>query len=133
VLASTFIRDLYEKIIKKHGIIEEKDKLNLSRYIVLFSGFLALFLAYFATDIIFWLVLFAWGGLGAAFGTSLISSLYWRKTNKYGIVAGMISGTLITIIWYFFLKESTGIYELIPAFIGAILAIIIVSLITQKR
>jgi SSS family solute:Na+ symporter len=133
VLASTFIRDLYEKIIKKHGVIEERDKLNLSRYIVLFSGFLALFLAYFATDIIFWLVLFAWGGLGAAFGTSLISSLYWRKTTKYGIVAGMISGTLITIIWYFFFKQSTGIYELIPAFIGAVLAIIIVSLITQKR
>jgi SSS family solute:Na+ symporter len=132
VLASTIVRDIYEKIIKKYNTINERQKLNLSRYIVLFSGAVALLLAYFAKDIIFWLVLFAWGGLGASFGPALIFSLYWKRTNQYGITAGMISGTLMTILWYFLFKQSTGIYELIPAFACAVFFIIIVSYMTQK-
>jgi sodium/proline symporter len=132
VLASTVIRDIYEKIIKKYNTIDEKEKLRLSRYIVLSSGIIALILAYFAKDIIFWLVLFAWGGLGASFGSALLFSLYWRKTNKYGIIAGMITGTLVTILWYFLFKQSTGVYELIPAFSCAAFAIAIVSYLTRN-
>jgi SSS family solute:Na+ symporter len=132
VLASTLVRDIYEKIIKKNSSIHEDQKLNLSRIVLLIAGTMALIMGYFAKDQIFWLVLFAWGGLGASFGTSLILSLYWAKSNKYGITAGMITGTLVTIIWYFAFKESTGIYELIPAFLCATLTIIIVSLITNK-
>lgn len=137
VLASTFSRDIYEKILKKDTVINESKKLILSRTIVFFSGILALVLAYFAKDLIFWLVLFAWGGLGASFGTAVIFSLYWKKAHKYGITAGMITGTVVTILWKLFLKEPTGIYELIPAFLCSALAIVIVSLLkplhtTQK-
>jgi SSS family solute:Na+ symporter len=76
VVASTLVRDIYEKIIKKGTVIPEARKLKLSRWVVVLSGVLALFMAYLAQDLIFWLVLFAWGGLGAAFGTSLIFALY---------------------------------------------------------
>jgi len=133
VVASTFVRDLYEKIIKKNSNIDEARKLELSRYIVLLSGILALVLAYFARETIFWLVLFAWGGLGASIGPAVIFSLYWKGTTKYGIVAGMISGTLVTILWKLFLKEPTGLYELIPAFLLSALAIVIVSLLTRNK
>ena len=133
VLASTLVRDIYEKIVKRNKPLHENYKLKLSRIILLISGILSLIIGYFAKDQIFWLVLFAWGGLGASFGTSLILSLYWKGANKYGITAGMIIGTTVTICWYFFFKKSTGIYELIPAFICACLAIIIVSLITKKE
>jgi Na+/proline symporter len=105
----------------------------LSRVVVFISGVLAIILAYVAQETIFWLVLFAWGGLGASFGTSLIFSLYWKRTGKYGIFAGMVVGTVVTIVWKLYLKETTGIYELIPAFFGSALAIFLVSLLTRKK
>jgi SSS family solute:Na+ symporter len=137
VVASTFVRDLYEKIIyekilKKKTTLREAEKLRLSRDIVIVSGLLAIVLAYVAQETIFWLVLFAWGGLGASFGTVLILSLYWKRVTKYGIFTGMVTGTAVTILWKIFLKETTGLYELIPAFFGSALVIVIVSLLTQK-
>ncbi|MBN2104517.1 sodium/proline symporter [bacterium] len=132
VVASTFVRDIYEKILRRGIILSESNKLALSRWIVIGSGLIALILACLAKDIIFWLVLFAWGGLGAAFGPALILSLYWEKTTKEGIASGMIAGSLITIFWKLFLKTSTGIYELIPAFFGAFGMIIMVSCIQNK-
>jgi solute:Na+ symporter, SSS family len=132
VVASTFVRDLYEKVIARNRVIDEQQKLYLSRAVVVFSGILALLMAYLAQDLVFWLVLFAWGGLGAAFGPALIMALFWKKTTRAGILSGMIAGTLISIIWRLWLLEPTGIYELIPAFTGALLLIIIVSRLTSS-
>ena len=133
VVASTFVRDLYEKVIHKTKVIDEKKKLRLSRIVVVLSGILAMGLALIADELVFWLVLFAWGGLGASFGPALILSLYWGKTTKAGLISGMITGTLVTIIWKLWLKDITGIYELIPAFFGALIVIVVVSLITRKK
>ena len=133
VVASTIVRDFYEKIFRRGKVIDESRKLWLSRVVVVLTGVVAMGLAYIAKDLIFWLVLFAWGGLGASFGSAIIFSLYWQKTTKYGVVAGMVSGTLVTIFWKLFLKEPTGIYELIPAFLCSALMVVVVSLITQKQ
>jgi sodium/proline symporter len=133
VVASTIVRDFYEKIYRKGIFIDESRKLWLSRAVVVLTGIVAMVLAYIAKDLIFWLVLFAWGGLGASFGSAIIFSLYWQRTTKYGVIAGMVSGTLVTIFWKLFLKEPTGIYELIPAFLCSALLVVGVSLITQKR
>jgi SSS family solute:Na+ symporter len=133
VVASTFVRDIYEKVLRKNNVINEADKLKLSRIVVILSGSAAIILAYIAQDLVFWLVLFAWGGLGASFGPALILSLYWERTTKAGIVAGMTTGTLITIVWKLWLKEPTGIYELIPAFFSAFLVILFVSLFSKKK
>jgi Na+/proline symporter len=132
-VASTFVRDVYEKIFKKGFVIAESEKLKLSRIVVFLSGILALVMAYLAQDLIFWLVLFAWGGLGASIGTALIFSLYWKRTNTYGIVAGMITGTLVTILWKRFLSTSTGIYELIPGFVFSSLAIFLFGFIYYRK
>lgn len=132
VVASTFVRDIYEKILRKDKVLSEKKKLGLSRIVVFFSGLLALIMAYLAQEQVFWLVLFAWGGLGASFGTTLILSLYWERTNVWGIVAGMITGTVITVVWKIFLEPITGLYELIPAFICSAVAVILFSLIKEK-
>ncbi len=131
VVASTFARDLYEKVLAGKRHIDEKEKLRLSRIVVILAGVLALFLAYTAQDLVFWLVLFAWGGLGASFGPALILSLFWKGTTRQGIFAGMITGTLTTIAWWLWLKEPTGIYELIPAFALAMLVTVVVSLVTK--
>lgn len=129
VVASTFVRDLYEKVLRRKQIIQNTNKLLLSRIVVVLSGIAAMILAYTAQDLVFWLVLFAWGGLGASFGPALILSLYWEKTTRIGLIAGMLTGSFITIFWKLWLSDSTGIYELIPAFFGALLVIIIISLI----
>jgi len=132
VVASTFVRDIYEKILRKDRVLPENKKLILSRVVVFFSGLLALIMAYLAQEQVFWLVLFAWGGLGASFGTALILSLYWEKSNVWGIVAGMITGTVVTMVWKIFLEPITGLYELIPAFICSAAAVILFSLIKEK-
>jgi solute:Na+ symporter, SSS family len=133
VVASTFARDLYEKVIAGKREIDEKRKLYLSRMVLVLSGILALFLAYMAQDLVFWLVLFAWGGLGAAFGPALILSLFWKRATKAGIFSGMLAGTIITIVWRLWLKDITGIYELIPGFFGAFILIVVVSLLTKRN
>ncbi|MCP4727298.1 MAG: sodium/proline symporter [bacterium] len=133
VVASTVVRDIYEKIIHRGSEIDESHKLRLSRITVVVTGIAAMALAYSATDLIFWLVLFAWGGLGAAFGAALIFSLYWKKTTKYGVTAGMITGALVTIIWKVYLAEPTGLYELIPASICSAAVVVVVSLMTHKK
>jgi solute:Na+ symporter, SSS family len=132
VVASTFARDLYEKVLASKRQIDEKEKLRLGRFVVILSGLLALFLAYLAQDLVFWLVLFAWAGLGASFGPALILSLFWKGTTRQGIFAGMITGTLTTLTWWLWLKEPTGIYELIPAFALAMLVTVLVSLVSGK-
>lgn len=132
VVASTFVRDVYEKIMRKHDRIDESDKLRMSRVVLLLAGALALVLAYAARDLVFWLVLFAWGGLGASLGPAVIFSLYWKGATRYGILAGMVTGTVVTIVWKLWLKTPTGIYELIPAFLCSVVAIVAVSLATTS-
>ncbi len=133
VVASTFVRDIYEKVCHKNDRMHESRKLLLSRIVLVLAGIVSLFLAYMAEDLIFWLVLFAWGGLGASFGTALIMVLYWKGTTKWGVFFGMLIGTTTTIGWNVFLKDSTGVYELIPAFFAAVLILVLVSLVTKNR
>lgn len=66
---------------------------------------------------IFQVVSYAWAGLGASFGPLMLTSLYWRRTNKYGAIAGMLSGTATVLIWHNLVKPLGGIfaiYELLP-------------------
>jgi SSS family solute:Na+ symporter/sodium/proline symporter len=82
---------------------------------------------------VFWLVLFAWGGLGAAIGPAVILGLFWRRTTASGVVAGMITGAIVTIVWRLWLKDPTGLYELIPGFVAATIAVIVASLLGRPR
>lgn len=82
---------------------------------------------------IFEVVSYAWAGLGAAFGPLVLCSLYWRRTTWQGALAGMVSGSIVVLIWPRYIAPLGGIfsiYELLPAFLIALLAIIVVSLAT---
>lgn len=82
---------------------------------------------------IFQVVSYAWAGLGASFGPLMLCSLYWRRANRSGAVAGMLVGAASVLIWHEFIKPFGGvfaIYELLPAFILSLLSIVIVSLLT---
>jgi sodium/proline symporter len=78
------------------------------------------------------LVSYAWAGFGAAFGPAILLSLYWKRMNRNGALAGIILGGLTVVIW----KQLSGgifdLYEIIPGFILATVAIIAVSLMTEE-
>jgi Na+/proline symporter len=91
----------------------------------------ALVVGLLAEKLVFWLVLFAWAGLGASFGPTSILALYWRRTTRAGVIAGLLTGTAITFIWELTPALSARLYELIPAFAGGLLATTLVSLWTR--
>ncbi len=132
VAASALIRDIYEKLINRGRDIPQKRLVLLSRLVVVLLVGFSLFLGLIAEQLVFWLVLFAWAGLGAAFGPTSILALFWKGTTRAGMVAGMLSGAFTVIVWTRIEVLADFIYELVPGFIIALLVTIIVSRFTQK-
>jgi len=130
VAASSVVRDFYEKIYARGKSLSQKFLVRASRVIVLVLVGLALLAGFMAEDLVYWLVLFAWAGLGAALGPTSILALYWRRTTGPGIIAGMLTGAAVTIIWR--LADSLTLYELIPGFAAGLIATVLVSLFTKK-
>ena len=93
----------------------------------------AFFIALSAKQLVYEMVGFAWSGLGASIGPALLLTLWWKKTTREGVLAGMICGTLVTIIWRLTPQLKFLLFEIVPAFIIALLACIFVSLVTQKK
>jgi SSS family solute:Na+ symporter len=132
VAASGVVRDIYQKIIKGRRQIDPKKLVAYSRIVVLCLVIVSLILGALATELVFWLVLFAWGGLGAAFGPALLFSLYWPKTTRAGVIAGFLTGTIVLITWNRTPVLKQAMYELVPAFILSALAVWLVSILTPK-
>jgi Na+/proline symporter len=93
---------------------------------------LALILGFVAEKQIFWLVLFAWGGLGAAIGSTSLLALFWDGMTRQGAIAGILTGTFSIFIWKNVPFLNNIIYELIPTFFLAMLVTILVSKFSQK-
>lgn len=135
VSASSVAEDIVKGIIKKDA--SEKTVFRISRITVLVIAVLAYLIALDPGSSIMGLVSNAWAGLGAAFGPTVLLSLYWKRTNFPGAVAGIVSGALTVLIWDYIplvhgqtLGSTTGLYSLAVGFAVGVLAIIIVSLIT---
>jgi len=131
VAASSLVRDIYDKLIHKGDEIPQKRLVGLSRIVVLMLVVLSLGFGYLAEDLVFWLVLFAWAGLGASIGPASIMALYWKGTTRTGVMAGMVAGTAVTIGWYFTPALSNLMYELIPGFLAGLSVTWLVSLVTS--
>lgn len=132
VAASAVVRDIYDRILKKGQEIPQKKLVRYSRIVVILLVGVALFFSLIAQELVFWLVLFAWAGLGASIGPTSILALYWKGTTRKGVFAGLFTGTLVTIVWYYIPVLKDNLYELIPAFILSLLATWLVSLFTKK-
>ncbi len=127
--ASAVVRDVYEKMIMKGKEVSQSKLVFMSRTVVFLLVVLAIIMGWLAGELVFWLVLFAWAGLGASFGPTTILALYWKRTTHAGVIAGVITGAVTVIIWNLFLSDL--IYELVPAFALSFLVTIIVSLRTS--
>ena len=116
-------------------------KFNLSKKAMMWVArisviVIAIIAVIFATDpnsSVFTIVSFAWAGFGATFAPVVLCGLFWKRTTKWGALAGMLSGAIMIFVWKYLVRPIGGawnIYELLPAFIVAILFIFIVSLVT---
>ena len=124
-----------ENILKGVFHIKMSDKLSMivARTVLLVIAALGIVLAWNSDSSVFRVVSFAWAGFGATFGPVMLTALFWKRSNKYGAIAGMIVGAVMVFVWKFVIAKLGGvfaIYELLPAFICAFAAIIIVSLVT---
>ncbi len=136
VTASAVSEDLYHSFIDREA--DEKKILRVSRVTVVVIALIALIIAWNPDNSIMGLVSNAWAGLGSAFGPIVFMSLFWRRTNLQGAVAGILTGGLTVIVWDYLpiiggktLGTYTGIYSLAVGFILSILMIVIVSLATK--
>ncbi len=116
--------------------LSEKKSVWLARISVIAVSIVAIFLALDPSSSVFRIVSFAWAGFGAAFGPIVLFALFWRRTTKWGAFAGIISGGVMVFVWKFVVRTTFAgtwldIYELLPAFIFACIAIIVVSLLTK--
>jgi sodium/proline symporter len=133
VASSSLVRDIYEKIVMKYKQLSQKQLALYSRIVVALLVYLSITMAFLVKDLVFWFVLFAWAGLGAAFGPTSILALFWEKTSRKGVIAGMISGTLIVILWKSSPILSEWVYELIPGFLVSWLVTYWVSEFEYRR
>ena len=115
--------------------ISNKALVRLSRFTIVILGLFAFGIAYLSElqqRNIFGVVSYAWSGLGSAFGPALLLSLWWSDTTRKGIIAGLLTGFLTTIIW-----ANTDlkliVTERLVSFVFAFLMVVIVSRIDKDK
>jgi Na+/pantothenate symporter len=130
--SSAVVRDLFQKIL---GF--EQRELRLTRYgkaATLLIGIVGVAFALRESRLVFWFVLFAWSGLGAAFAPPILAGLFDRRMNHAGAVAGILGGFVTTIVWVIWFKERTfGLYEMIPGLAIGLGLAFVVSRLTPDR
>lgn len=129
--SSAFSENIVQEVF---GVkLTEKQTMLTARLTVVVIAFIAIFLASDPNSNVFQIVSFAWAGFGAAFGPAILCALYWKRSNRQGIMAGLVAGGVMIFVWKFLVRPMGGaldIYELLPAFVVGLAAIVIVSLLT---
>jgi sodium/proline symporter len=123
--SSAIVRDYLQKI--RGSSMSDHALAHRGKLVTLIIGVIGVVFALHQTPLIFWFVLFAWSGLGAAFGPVLVCGLWYPRTNLTGAVAGMLGGFITTILWVLWLKPYFyDLLEIIPGFsVGLILTVIV--------
>ena len=129
--ASSVSQDLSQNVF---GIkLNNKTEMIVARLTVVVIAVIGVILAWDPSSSVFRVVSFAWAGFGAAFGPVVLFSLFWKRCNKWGALAGMVAGGVMVFVWKYLIAPMGGawaIYELLPAFIVACIALVAVSLLT---
>lgn len=115
--------------------MDEKKSMLISRLTVVFISLIGIIIAYNPDSSVFEIVSFAWAGFGATFAPVVLCALFWRRSNKTGVLAGMFVGAVTIFVWKYAISPMGGfwdVYELLPAFALAMLTIVCVSLMTSS-
>ena len=129
--ASSMSHDLIQDFFRVK--LNPKAAMTAARTTVIAIAVVGIFLAWNPNSSVFNIVSFAWAGFGAAFGPLVLFSLFWKRTNKAGAIAGMIAGGVMVFVWKYLVAPLGGawsIYELLPAFLVSCMVIVVVSLAT---
>ncbi len=132
IAASAFAKNIFHGVCKKNAT--DKQVMVVSRITLLVLALIGILFALDENSVIFNIVSFAWAGFGATFGPLMIFSLFWKRINKAGAIAGMVSGAGMVFLWKLVISKAGGvfaIYELLPAFIFSAICIVVVSLLTK--
>lgn len=136
VCASSVSKDIYKNVANPDA--SDKKVLKVSRITVIIVALLAFIIAWDPESSIMNLVSDAWAGFGSAFGPIVVCSLFWKRTNFAGAVAGIISGALTVIVWDYIplingstIYKATGIYSLLVGFFVSLICIVAFSLLTK--
>ncbi|MDR2514087.1 MAG: sodium/proline symporter PutP [Christensenellaceae bacterium] len=130
IASSAIAKDIFQRAFKRDA--SEKQVMLVSRATLLLVSLVGILIALDENSVIFSIVSFAWAGFGAAFGPLVFFSLFWKRTTHAGAIAGLLTGGGMVFLWKLVLKPMGGvwgIYELLPAFLLACLAIVLVSLL----
>ncbi len=129
VSSSALAEDFYKQLYRPDA--SPAEVVLVGRIGVVLLSIIALVLAFNPESSVLGLVSYAWAGFGAAFGPALIFSLYWKRMNRNGALAGILIGGITVVIW----KELNGgifdLFEIVPGFVFACIAIVTVSLLTK--
>ncbi len=131
IAASAVSKNIYQGIFRREAT--DKQVMTVSRITLLAVALIGMVIALDENSVIFTIVSFAWAGFGATFGPIMLFSLFWKRTNRAGAIAGMLAGGGMVFFWKLVLKPLGGvfgIYELLPAFLFSCLMIVVVSLLT---
>lgn len=115
--------------------LNEKAKMIIARGVLIVIAVIGVVIAWDPNSSVFGIVSFAWAGFGASFGPVMLLSLFWKRSNKYGAIAGMLAGGIMVFVWKKVisgLSDVLNIYELLPAFIIGLVVNVVVSLLTPK-
>ncbi len=130
VSSSALAEDFYKTLLRPQA--SDGELVMVGRGAVILVALIAYSIAMTPDSKVLDLVAYAWAGFGAAFGPTLILALYWKRMHRNGAIAGIITGGCTVVIW----KQLQGgwfdLYEIVPGFILATLAIIIVSHFSAK-
>ena len=133
ISGSAVAENIFRGLIKKDAT--DAQVMIVARITLVVILLFGIFIAIDENSIIFQVVSYAWAGFGAAFGPLMLLSLYWKRTNLPGAVAGMLTGAIGVVVWHELIKPLGGIfgvYELLPCFFLSLLVIVIVSKLTAK-
>lgn len=129
--SSAVVRDTMQKIVGSAK--SDKALAGYGKVVTILIGIIGIAFAIEEVRFIFWFILFAWSGLGAAFGPVIICMLYYRKTTLAGAAAGMLGGFLTSVVWVLAFKADTyDLYEMIPGFIAGVTLTLLVSHMTKS-
>lgn len=130
--SSAVVRDTMDKIFD--SVRSDESLAKIGKFVTLIIGAIGIAFAIGEVKLLFWFILFAWSGLGAAFGPVIICMLYYKKITLQGAAAGMVIGFGTTIVWIMRYKaDMYDLYEMIPGFFVGLLVIWVVSLLTYKE
>ncbi|WDI30077.1 sodium/proline symporter [Hyphococcus flavus] len=130
--SSALVGDLYHQVLRPNADTRTLGRIGIG--VTALVGVSGVLVALNQNSSIFDFVLFAWAGLGAAFGPMILCVLWWKRTTWIGALAGMIGGFATTVIWITFFKtQFYDLYEMIPGFAAGLMCTVCVSLITSKK